>query len=115
MAISEALTIERLLNTITDDGMNTGAEQSISEMMNTELKELVAQCLRLGKKGSFSLRLDIVPEGRDGVSIHPEWTAKKPKAKTNPFVGYADPRGNITAEHPHQQKLDIQNKVANIV
>lgn len=115
MPLGKSLTLAELLDTMTDQGMNTGQEQSILQLLEAELRQLAAAVQQSGKSGYLSLKLAVKSEGPDRISIDPTWNTKLPAAKKVPFVGYADKRGNVTVDHPGQQQMPVKEKMASIV
>ena len=115
MPLGESLGFTGLLENMTDQGMNTGHEQSILQLLDDELKQLIAAVRSSGKSGYLSLKLTVKEEGAERISVDPTWNTKLPAAKKVPFVGYADKRGNVTVDHPGQQQLPVREKMASIV
>ncbi len=114
-AITEALDFTKLIHQMTDQGMNTGREQSVAELVSAELKALAATVRATGKAGKLTLTLAVKSEGSEQVGIYPDWKTTMPPAKKVPFVGYADANGNLYNEHFRQQKLDVKSNMVSLM
>jgi hypothetical protein len=67
--------------------------------------EVVTSVVRLGKKGSLTLKVGVEPAGRT-ILIHDEVVAKPPLPPRDPQILYPDASGRVFHTDPYELKLD---------
>jgi hypothetical protein len=75
-----------------------------------KLAELVAAVDTTGKAGSIDLKIKVKKATRGGA-MHITGTVKVTKPAEDPMEAmlFATPEGNLVADDPHQQKLDLKS------
>jgi hypothetical protein len=74
-----------------------------------QLSELVNAVDSTGKKGSLSITITVKKASRGGA-MNVTAVSKLAKPKEDPFEAllFATPEGNLVAEDPNQQRLDLR-------
>jgi hypothetical protein len=77
------------------------------------LAQVVKRVLDLQKGGSITLKIDISPAGKAQgmVLVSDKVTLKLPEEKS-PSLFFADDRGNVTRQNPHQTQLPVRSLAA---
>lgn len=76
---------------------------SLSERMN----ELVKLVDSTGKPGELVLSLKVKRVGSSAIGVTPTVKVKTPVEKPEESLLYPTPEGNLTMDHPKQQKLAL--------
>lgn len=85
----------------------------------TKLQDLVKRIVETGKKGSLTIKLEIMPPSDGALAIKDTITPKMPEAEKSVSLFYADDDGSLHREDPKQPSLpgvipmDPQTKAAN--
>lgn len=79
------------------------------DIASDKLAELVAAVDATGKAGSIDLKIKMKKATRGGA-MHITGTVKLNKPAEEPMEAmlFATPEGNLVADDPHQQKLDLK-------
>ena len=79
------------------------------DIASDKLAELVAAVDSTGKSGSIDLKIKMKKATRGGA-MHITGTVKLNKPADEPMEAmlFATPEGNLVADDPHQQKLDLK-------
>lgn len=93
---------------ITDTLRQIGGGSYLDEASET-LAELVNAVAASGKAGKLTLEIKVKKTTRGGA-MHIAGTCKVSKPAEEPMEAmlFATPEGNLVAEDPHQQKLDLR-------
>jgi hypothetical protein len=79
------------------------------DQASDQLAELVAAVDERGKGGSLTLQITIKKASRGGaMNVTGKITVKKPAEELMEALLFATPEGNLVADDPHQQKLDLK-------
>lgn len=83
------------------------------DIASDKLAELVAAVDSTGKAGSIDLKIKMKKATRGGA-MHITGTVKLNKPAEEPMEAmlFATPEGNLVADDPHQQKLDLKSVAA---
>ncbi|MDE2441079.1 MAG: hypothetical protein KGP14_08640 [Betaproteobacteria bacterium] len=83
------------------------------DIASDKLAELVAAVDTTGKAGSIDLKIKMKKATRGGA-MHITGTVKLNKPAEEPMEAmlFATPEGNLVADDPHQQKLDLKSVAA---
>lgn len=73
-----------------------------------KLNELVKIVDSTGKPGELTIKLKIKRVSGSALGITPLIEVKTPKEKPDETLLYATVEGNLTQDHPKQQKLDLK-------
>ena len=80
-----------------------------------KLQELVQECQRTGKKGKFTLTLEVSAAEDSTVVLRDDITTKLPKPQTSSTVWYADERGALHREDPRQPEFPELTRIEQAV
>ena len=76
--------------------------------LSRELHNLTAIVLELGKKGTLTLTLNVVPSKEYGrVELHDKVTVKEPERDRYASIFFVDDDGNLTRTDPRQLAFDL--------
>lgn len=77
--------------------------------LDEELTELVQKVDESGKNGSLTVSIQIKKATKSGaMQIVGKSTLKNPLEEPMEALLFATPEGNLVADNPHQQKLDLK-------
>lgn len=76
--------------------------------LNEKLSQLVTACGSLNRKGGLSLKVNIAPGGMGKMEISFDCDIKPPKEKRHPSMLFCTPKGQLLANDPSQQELDLR-------
>ena len=82
----------------------------LDEELGAAIMEVVQQVLRIGKKGTVTLKLDVSLQSFDQgtVKILHDIKTVLPKEKREGAILYAYPSGKLSQDDPNQIKLALQ-------
>jgi hypothetical protein len=79
------------------------------DQASDQLAELVSAVDERGKSGTLTLQISIKKASRGGaMNVTGKITVKKPAEELMEALLFATPDGNLVADDPHQQKLDLK-------
>ncbi|WP_317205456.1 hypothetical protein [Janthinobacterium sp.] len=79
------------------------------DMASEKMSELVSAVAERGKSGSLTLQITVKKASRGGaMNVTGKVTVKKPAEELMEALLFATPEGNLVADDPHQQKLDLK-------
>ena len=81
---------------------------ALMEHAGDKFSELVTAVETRGKAGTFTLKITLKPSTAGSLSASGEVTIKKPKGLPAESLLWATPEGNLLAEDPKQQKLELK-------
>jgi hypothetical protein len=98
-----------MIRPITDTLRHIGGGVFI-DIASDKLAELVAAVDATGKAGSIDMKIKMKKATRGGA-MHITGTVKLNKPAEEPMEAmlFATPEGNLVADDPHQQKLDLKS------
>lgn len=80
----------------------------IMDMAGQKFSELVNAVASLQKAGSLTLKIAVKPSTAGAMAVKADVTITKPKGTPPESLLWATPEGNLMAEDPRQQKLDLK-------
>lgn len=93
---------------IADTLRHIGAGAFIDQASD-ELAALVNAVDERGKGGTLTLQISVKKASRGGaMNVTGKITVKKPAEELMEALLFATPEGNLVADDPHQQKLDLK-------
>lgn len=98
-----------LLNDLRDDASG----ESLNEQVSDELHELTEYLQGLSRAndakvtGTLTLTVKVSVNGKSATLV-PELTTKKPKHKVREYPLWVTRGGNLTTDHPTQQRLPLR-------
>lgn len=79
------------------------------DMASDKMNELVSAVADRGKSGTLTLVITVKKASRGGaMNVTGKVTVKKPAEELMEALLFATPEGNLVADDPHQQKLDLK-------
>lgn len=79
------------------------------DMASDKMSELVQAVDERGKSGTLTLTVTVKKASRGGaMNITGKVALKKPAEELMEALLFATPEGNLVADDPHQQKLDLK-------
>ena len=81
----------------------------VIETADEQLRNVIAQVLRTGKKGSVGVTLNITPNGELGLKVSAKVSAKAPEIDFGESFYFTDRKGDLSRTSPQfteQMKLD---------
>lgn len=97
---------ENLRNVHIED--EEGDLRPVLDVAGERLSQLVTAVTTHGKAGSFTLKVDIKPSTAGALAIKTDITTKLPKGQPPESLLWPTPDGNLLAEDPRQQKLELR-------
>lgn len=80
------------------------------DLASDKMNELVTAVDTTGKSGKLTLEVSVKKATRGGaMHITGKVTVKKPAEDALEAMLFATPEGNLVADDPHQQKLDLKH------
>ena len=76
-----------------------------------QFQELVAQCIATGKRGTFTITLDVTPNAgvdSDTVQIAGKMKAKAPELPRAETLFFVDDDYNLQRRYPRQHEMDVR-------
>lgn len=98
-----------MIRPITDTLRHIGGGVFI-DTASDKMSELVNAVSESGKSGKLTLEVTVKKASRGGaMHITGKVTMKKPAEELMEALLFATPEGNLVADDPHQQKLDLKS------
>lgn len=79
------------------------------DVAGEKLAQLVKAIEDTGKNGKLTLTLELKRVGGGAIQITPSVKTSTPEAKPETTLLWATVEGNLTADNPNQQKLDLRS------
>jgi hypothetical protein len=83
-------------------------EGAFIDRCSERMAKLVRAVEDTGKAGKLVITLEVKRGTKGAMLIRPEVATKVPEAKPEPTMLWSTPEGNLTADNPKQQKLDLR-------
>lgn len=83
-------------------------EGAFLDRCSERMAKLVRAVEDTGKAGKLVITLEVKRGTKGAMLIRPEVATKVPEAKPEPTMLWSTPEGNLTADNPKQQKLDLR-------
>ena len=81
---------------------------TLLDTLSDKMADLVKQVDTTDKPGELVLRLKVKRVSSAAIGVVPTYELKVPKEKPEETLLYPTPEGNLTQDHPKQQKLALQ-------
>lgn len=86
----------------------TGDLVPVLDHAGDKFAELVRAIGSTGKAGSLTLKIDVKPSTAGALAVKANVNTKLPKGLPPESLLWATPEGNLIAEDPRQNKLDLK-------
>lgn len=80
----------------------------VMDVAGSKLCELVDAVSKTQKQGTLTLKISVKPSTAGAMAIKADVTINKPKGMPAESLLWATPEGNLIAEDPRQNKLDLK-------
>lgn len=87
---------------------DNGDLRPVLDVAGEKLAELIAAVTSTNKAGSLTLKLDIKPSTAGALAVKATVASKKPKGLPPESLLWPTPGGDLVAEDPRQQKLELK-------
>lgn len=77
------------------------------DRLDTELREVARAVKRANKAGSLTIKIDIKPEGGDGLGVKVTSRATEPQPDASRQIMYVHRDGSLHPHHWEQKKIDF--------
>lgn len=82
-------------------------EGSVVETADEALREVVAQVMRTGKKGSVTLTMEVEPNGQKGLEVSCKLSAKAPQLAFGKSFYFTNNNGDLTRTPPRGEEAQL--------
>lgn len=83
------------------------------EDLGSEIRSVVNAVVMTGKKGSVTLKLDIMPNGPDAVKVSDKVTSVMPASTPQETTFYVTDECGLTRMNPRQPVMDLDEEEVN--